>query len=137
MSHNRVRTFNKHITNPLLHGFASCSRGPFAVIGHGGRRSGKPYETTIMIWPLGEDLVMFKPDKEAVHGCSENAHFHDPGSGDGGRHRPLAPLAIVGRGESHPITLADWSAPSAAGSGTLLLVCRGVHLHWQRNAGAH
>ena len=28
MSHNRIRTFNKHITNPLLHRFASCSRGP-------------------------------------------------------------------------------------------------------------
>ncbi len=50
---------------------------------------------------------------------------------------PLAPLAIVGRGESHPITLADWSAPSAAGSRTLLLVCRGVHLHRQRHASAH
>ena len=161
MSHNRIRTFNKHITNPLLHTFASCSRGPFAIIRHVGRRSGKPYETTIMIWPMGDgfvialtygesvdwyrnilaaghctllwhgrvyavgkpepidvetalpafplafrpilrrrgvpfvrvksaapeisqDLMLFKPDKEAVHGCSENAHFHDPGSGDGG-----------------------------------------------------
>src|SRR5712692_2745502 len=81
--------------------------------------------------------MLFKSDKEAVHGCSENAHFHDPGSGDDAHPRPLAPLAIVGRGESHPITLADWSAPSAAGSSTLLLVCRGVHFHRQRNASAH
>jgi len=66
MSHNRVRTFNKHITNPLLHGFASCSRGPFAVIGHVGRRSGKPYETTIMIWPLGEDFVIALTYGESV-----------------------------------------------------------------------
>ncbi len=66
MSHNRVRTFNKHITNPLLHRFASCSRGPFAVIGHVGRRSGKPYETTIMIWPLGEDFVIALTYGESV-----------------------------------------------------------------------
>jgi len=58
MSHNRIRTFNKHITNPLLHQFASCSRGPFAVIRHVGRRSGKPYETTIMIWPMGDGFVI-------------------------------------------------------------------------------
>ena len=58
MSHNRIRTFNKHITNPLLHTFASCSRGPFAIIRHVGRRSGKPYETTIMIWPMGDGFVI-------------------------------------------------------------------------------
>src|SRR5689334_5855999 len=58
MPHNRIRTFNKHITNPLLHRFASCSRGPFAVIRHVGRRSGKPYETTIMFWPMGDGFVI-------------------------------------------------------------------------------
>ena len=58
MSHNRIRTFNKYITNRLLHRFASYSRGPFAVIRHVGRRSGKPYETTIMIWPVGDGFVI-------------------------------------------------------------------------------
>jgi deazaflavin-dependent oxidoreductase (nitroreductase family) len=58
MSHNRIRTFNKHITNPLLRTFAKASRGPFAVMRHIGRRSGKPYENTIMIWPLGESFVI-------------------------------------------------------------------------------
>src|SRR5438128_2213302 len=43
---------------PLLHRFASYSRGPFAVIRHVGRRSGKPYETTIMIWPMGDGFVI-------------------------------------------------------------------------------
>ena len=52
MSHDRIRTINKHFTNPLLRRFAHASRGPFAVIRHVGRRSGKPYETTIMAWPL-------------------------------------------------------------------------------------
>ena len=58
MPHNRIRTFNKHITNRLLYRFASWSRGPFAIIRHVGRRSGKPYETTIMVWPMGDGFVI-------------------------------------------------------------------------------
>ena len=58
MSHNRIRTFNKHVTNRLLHRFANCSRGPFAVIRHVGRKSGKQYETTIMVWPIAEGFVI-------------------------------------------------------------------------------
>ena len=58
MSHNRIRTFNKYITNPLLRRFANASRGPFAVIRHVGRRSGKSYETTIMVWPMGDGFVI-------------------------------------------------------------------------------
>ena|SRR5215467_8390846 len=58
MSHNRIRTFNKYITNRLLYRFASCSRGPFAVLYHVGRRSAKPYVTTIMIWPMGDGFVI-------------------------------------------------------------------------------
>lgn len=58
MSHDRIRTFNKHITNRITRRFASCSHGPFAVIRHVGRRSGKPYETTIMIWPMGDGFVI-------------------------------------------------------------------------------
>jgi deazaflavin-dependent oxidoreductase (nitroreductase family) len=58
MSHNRIRTFNKHITNRITRRFASSSRGPFAVIRHVGRRSGKPYETMLMIWPVGDDFVI-------------------------------------------------------------------------------
>lgn len=55
---SRIRLVNKYVTNRLLRRFASSSRGPFAVIYHVGRRSGKPYETTIMVWPMGEGLVI-------------------------------------------------------------------------------
>jgi deazaflavin-dependent oxidoreductase (nitroreductase family) len=55
---NRIRYFNKHITNRILRRFASSSRGPFAVIYHVGRRSGKPYETTIMVWPMEDGFVI-------------------------------------------------------------------------------
>jgi len=58
MFNHRIRIINKHITNPLLHRFAQLSRGPFAVIRHVGRRSGKPYETTIMVWPLRDGFVI-------------------------------------------------------------------------------
>jgi deazaflavin-dependent oxidoreductase (nitroreductase family) len=55
---DRLRTFNKHVTNRLLRRFANSSRGPFAVINHVGRRSGKSYETVIWIWPTREGFVI-------------------------------------------------------------------------------
>ena len=53
-----IRVFNKYVTNRILRVFVRCSRGPFAVIRHVGRRSGKPYETVIMVWPQGEGFVI-------------------------------------------------------------------------------
>lgn len=44
-----VRTFNKHVLNRLTSRLARSSFGLFAVVYHVGRRSGKPYETTIML----------------------------------------------------------------------------------------
>ncbi|MEO7000879.1 MAG: nitroreductase family deazaflavin-dependent oxidoreductase [Ktedonobacterales bacterium] len=57
-SGKRIRAFNKRVTNPILRTFALSSRGPFAILRHVGRRSGKPYETTIMVWPLGDTFVI-------------------------------------------------------------------------------
>jgi deazaflavin-dependent oxidoreductase (nitroreductase family) len=58
MLRNRLRIFNKYVTNRILRRFANSSRGPFAIIHHVGRRSGKPYETVIWVWPLGEGFVI-------------------------------------------------------------------------------
>ena len=58
MLRDRIRVFNKYVTNRLLRVFASCSHGPFAIIHHVGRCSGKPYETTIMVWPTKEGFVI-------------------------------------------------------------------------------
>lgn len=55
---DRIRIFNKYVTNRLLRGFVNLSLGPFALIRHVGRRSGKPYETVIWVWPLGEGFVI-------------------------------------------------------------------------------
>ena len=46
----RLRIFNKYVTNRILRGFAIRGNGPFAIIHHIGRRSGKPYETVIWVW---------------------------------------------------------------------------------------
>jgi deazaflavin-dependent oxidoreductase (nitroreductase family) len=55
---NRLRIFNKYITNRLLRWFTSLSHGPFAIIRHVGRRSGKPYETVIWVWQMREGFVI-------------------------------------------------------------------------------
>ena len=55
---DRIRVFNKYVTNRVLRGFANLSHGPFAVIGHVGRHSGKPYETVIWVWPTREGFVI-------------------------------------------------------------------------------
>ncbi len=55
---NGVRFFNKYVTNPLFRGFVKLSLGPFAIIRHVGRRSGKPHETVLWVWPLGEGFVI-------------------------------------------------------------------------------
>lgn len=58
MSHSAIRTFNKRYFNRLVNRFAGVSRTPFALIRHVGRRSGKPYETPIIVMPLGNSFVI-------------------------------------------------------------------------------
>ncbi len=68
-----------------------------------------------------------KPEtEEALHGCSENAHVHYPGSGNAVGHRSLVPVALVRRGgDAFPLGLADWFAPSTSRNRALFLVCGG------------
>jgi deazaflavin-dependent oxidoreductase (nitroreductase family) len=54
----RIRTFNKYVTNRILRVFTKFSHGPFAIIHHFGRRSGKPYQTVIWIWQMREGFVI-------------------------------------------------------------------------------
>ncbi|HYX49290.1 MAG TPA: nitroreductase family deazaflavin-dependent oxidoreductase [Ktedonobacteraceae bacterium] len=55
---DRLRTFNKHVTNRFLRVFTGLSHGPFAIIHHVGRRSGKPYETVLWVWQMREGFVI-------------------------------------------------------------------------------
>lgn len=58
MFRDRIRTFNRRFLNPLILKFAGFSRNSFAVIRHVGRRSGKTYETPIMVEQVGDHFVM-------------------------------------------------------------------------------
>lgn len=53
-----VRHFNKHFLNPLTGKIARASWGPFAIIYHVGRCSGKLYETPISVFPTVEGFVI-------------------------------------------------------------------------------
>jgi deazaflavin-dependent oxidoreductase (nitroreductase family) len=58
MLRDRIRIFNKYVTNRVLRGLAVRGVGPFAILSHVGRRSGNHYETTIMVWPTGDGFVI-------------------------------------------------------------------------------
>lgn len=58
MIRDRIRTFNKYVMNRILRVFTGLSHGPFAIIYHLGRRSGKPYETVIWVWQMKEGFVI-------------------------------------------------------------------------------
>jgi len=69
----RIRIVNKYVTNRLLRVFVKLSLGPFALLRHIGRRSGKPYETVIWVWPLGEGFVIaltYGPKVDWYHNLS-------------------------------------------------------------------
>ncbi len=55
---SRMRSFNKHILNRVTRRFAQFPRGPFALVRHVGRRSGKPYETPIMVEHTGNSFLI-------------------------------------------------------------------------------
>jgi deazaflavin-dependent oxidoreductase (nitroreductase family) len=60
MSEDRkgLRTFVSRIVNPVLRNLARLSLGPFALLRHVGRRSGKAYEIPIMVWPVESGFVI-------------------------------------------------------------------------------
>jgi deazaflavin-dependent oxidoreductase (nitroreductase family) len=53
-----LRTFVSRFVNPILRNLARSSRGPFALLRHVGRRSGKTYEIPIMVWPVEAGFVI-------------------------------------------------------------------------------
>ena len=54
----RKRAFAKRFVNPILRNVADSSRGPFALLRHVGRRSGKAYEIPIMVWRTPDSFVI-------------------------------------------------------------------------------
>ncbi|MGA2112976.1 MAG: nitroreductase family deazaflavin-dependent oxidoreductase [Anaerolineales bacterium] len=54
----QVRYFNKRFPNQLTTRIAHDSWGPFSIVYHVGRRSGKPYETPIFVFPTVDGFVV-------------------------------------------------------------------------------
>ncbi len=48
----------KHTLNPLTRRMARSNLGPFSIIRHVGRRSGRHYETPIIVAPVEEGYVI-------------------------------------------------------------------------------
>lgn len=83
---NQVRYFNKYILNRVLRWLAYAPFGPFALVKHVGRKSGKPYTTPIMAFPIengfmialtyGPEVDWYK-NVQAVGGCTLVFHGKD------------------------------------------------------------
>ncbi len=54
----QIRIFNKHVLNPLLGRIARSAHGPFAIVRHIGRRSGRSYETPVVVFPAPDGFVL-------------------------------------------------------------------------------
>jgi deazaflavin-dependent oxidoreductase (nitroreductase family) len=68
-----------HTLNPLTRRLARSSHGPFTLVRHNGRRSGKRYETPIIVSPVEDGFVIeltYGPDVDwhknvlAAGGCT-------------------------------------------------------------------
>jgi deazaflavin-dependent oxidoreductase (nitroreductase family) len=53
----QFRTLLKHTLNPLTLRLATAGIGPFAIVRHVGRRSGKQYATPLLLAPIAGGLV--------------------------------------------------------------------------------
>jgi len=55
---NRVRYFNKAFLNKVLGRLAGTPHSPFAVVLHRGRKSGKAYQTPIIVAPVKDGFII-------------------------------------------------------------------------------
>src|SRR5574340_1371790 len=54
----RIRTFVKRFVNPILRNATHLPFGPFALMRHVGRKSGKPYEIPVWVWRLPDGFII-------------------------------------------------------------------------------
>jgi deazaflavin-dependent oxidoreductase (nitroreductase family) len=53
-----IRLFNKYFFNRIILTFAEGRMGPFSVIYHKGRRSGRTYRTPVLASYIGETIII-------------------------------------------------------------------------------
>jgi deazaflavin-dependent oxidoreductase (nitroreductase family) len=63
---NRMRAFNRRITNPLMVTLAGCRYWYASVVRHLGRRSGKTYSTPVVAEPVEDGFIIPLPYGEGV-----------------------------------------------------------------------
>jgi deazaflavin-dependent oxidoreductase (nitroreductase family) len=54
---NRIRFFNKRVTNRVTMKIAGLRYSPISIIRHVGRRSGKTYQTPVIVEPAADGFV--------------------------------------------------------------------------------
>lgn len=72
-----VRYFNKYVLNPITSKLAGSRYSAFALVRHVGRRSGKTYETPIIVAPMGDDFVLaltYGPDVDWYRNLTATGH---------------------------------------------------------------
>lgn len=83
---SRFLNFLKHYFNPITRRIAQSPFGPFGVVRHIGRRSGKHYETPIVIQPSDNGFIIeltYGPEVDwyqnvlAARGCIVHWHGKD------------------------------------------------------------
>jgi deazaflavin-dependent oxidoreductase (nitroreductase family) len=57
-SNKLKRNIAKHVVNPVLRHVVHSSHGPFALLCHVGRKSGKRYEIPIMVWRVKDGFII-------------------------------------------------------------------------------
>lgn len=98
---DRIRIFNKYVLNHLLGRFAGLRFGPFALVRHVGRKSGRAYETPIMVFPIPGGFLIaltygpkvdWYQNVQAAGGCHLVWHGHEYTID---RLKPVAPAAAI------------------------------------------
>ncbi|MBP1694074.1 MAG: nitroreductase [Chloroflexi bacterium] len=54
---DRIRKFNKHVLNRMMLKIAGAPHSPISLIRHVGRRSGKSYETPVIVEPTTDGFI--------------------------------------------------------------------------------
>ena len=55
---DRIRIFNKYVTNKILIRFAGKSFGPFSILTHTGRKSGRLYSIPVIAEPVPDGFII-------------------------------------------------------------------------------
>lgn len=82
-NNKRLRSFVKNFVNPIMRNFAHSSYGPFALLRHVGRKSGKKYEIPMMVWPVEGGFIIvltYGPNVDWLHNLQAagqgSLHWH-------------------------------------------------------------